>query len=431
MNILIKNGRVLDPATGKDGIYDILVTDNIITKVESNIDEDAIKSEQECKVIDASNQFVMPGLIDLHVHFREPGFEYKETIKTGSLSAARGGFTSVCPMPNTKPVIDSVEMLEKELDIIKRDAVVNVYPVAAITKGMKGEELTDIRELVKHGAIAISEDGKSVMNSSLLREAMKIAKETGIPVLSHCEDINLVEGGVMNKGERSEELGLKGISNAVEDIIVARDIMLAKETGCRLHLCHCSTYDSVRLIEEAKKEGLPVTGEVCPHHFSLTEEDIVADDANYKMNPPIRTKKDVDELIAGIHNNIMDIISTDHAPHSEEEKTGSMTKAPFGIVGLETSVSLVVTELLAKGVITPLKMAEIMSYNPAKVIGIDRGTLQVGKVADITIIDPNKEYVIDKNEFVSKGKNTPFDGKKVKGKVMTTIVNGKIVYSEC
>ena len=431
MNILIKNGRVLDPATGKDGIYDILVTDNIITKVESNIDEDAIKSEQECKVIDASNQFVMPGLIDLHVHFREPGFEYKETIKTGSLSAARGGFTSVCPMPNTKPVIDSVEMLEKELDIIKRDAVVNVYPVAAITKGMKGEELTDIRELVKHGAIAISEDGKSVMNSSLLREAMKIAKETGIPVLSHCEDINLVEGGVMNKGERSEELGLKGISNAVEDIIVARDIMLAKETGCRLHLCHCSTYDSVRLIEEAKKEGLPVTGEVCPHHFSLTEEDIVADDANYKMNPPIRTKKDVDELIAGIHNNIIDIISTDHAPHSEEEKTGSMTKAPFGIVGLETSVSLVVTELLAKGVITPLKMAEIMSYNPAKVIGIDRGTLQVGKVADITIIDPNKEYVIDKNEFVSKGKNTPFDGKKVKGKVMTTIVNGKIVYSEC
>ncbi len=431
MNILIKNGRVLDPATGKDGIYDILVTDNIITKVESNIDEDAIKSEQECKVIDASNQFVMPGLIDLHVHFREPGFEYKETIKTGSLSAARGGFTSVCPMPNTKPVIDSVEMLEKELDIIKRDAVVNVYPVAAITKGMKGEELTDIRELVKHGAIAISEDGKSVMNSSLLREAMKIAKETGIPVLSHCEDINLVEGGVMNKGERSEELGLKGISNAVEDIIVARDIMLAKETGCRLHLCHCSTYDSVRLIEEAKKEGLPVTGEVCPHHFSLTEEDIVADDANYKMNPPIRTKKDVDELIAGIHNNIMDIISTDHAPHSEEEKTGSMTKAPFGIVGLETSVSLVVTELLDKGVITPLKMAEIMSYNPAKVIGIDRGTLQVGKVADITIIDPNKEYVIDKNEFVSKGKNTPFDGKKVKGKVMTTIVNGKIVYSEC
>ena len=431
MNILIKNGRVLDPATGKDGIYDILVTDNIITKVESNIDEDEIKSEQECKVIDASNQFVMPGLIDLHVHFREPGFEYKETIKTGSLSAARGGFTSVCPMPNTKPVIDSVEMLEKELDIIKRDAVVNVYPVAAITKGMKGEELTDIRELVKHGAIAISEDGKSVMNSSLLREAMKIAKETGIPVLSHCEDINLVEGGVMNKGERSEELGLKGISNAVEDIIVARDIMLAKETGCRLHLCHCSTYDSVRLIEEAKKEGLPVTGEVCPHHFSLTEEDIVADDANYKMNPPIRTKKDVDELIAGIHNNIMDIISTDHAPHSEEEKTGSMTKAPFGIVGLETSVSLVVTELLDKGVITPLKMAEIMSYNPAKVIGIDRGTLQVGKVADITIIDPNKEYVIDKNEFVSKGKNTPFDGKKVKGKVMTTIVNGKIVYSEC
>ena len=431
MNILIKNGRVLDPATDKDGIYDILVTDNIITKVESNIDEDAIKSEQECKVIDASNQFVMPGLIDLHVHFREPGFEYKETIKTGSLSAARGGFTSVCPMPNTKPVIDSVEMLEKELDIIKRDAVVNVYPVAAITKGMKGEELTDIRELVKHGAIAISEDGKSVMNSSLLREAMKIAKETGIPVLSHCEDINLVEGGVMNKGERSEELGLKGISNAVEDIIVARDIMLAKETGCRLHLCHCSTYDSVRLIEEAKKEGLPVTGEVCPHHFSLTEEDIVADDANYKMNPPIRTKKDVDELIAGIHNNIMDIISTDHAPHSEEEKTGSMTKAPFGIVGLETSVSLVITKLLDKGVITPLKMAEIMSYNPAKVIGIDRGTLQVGKVADITIIDPNKEYVIDKNEFVSKGKNTPFDGKKVKGKVMTTIVNGKIVYSEC
>lgn len=429
MDILIKNGRVLDPASGKDGIYDIFVEDGIIKKVEQNIMEDAVNLSQDCTIIDATNQFVMPGLIDLHVHFREPGFEYKETIKTGSLSAAKGGFTSVCTMPNTKPVIDSVEMLEKELDIIKRDSVVNVYPVVAITKGMKGEELTDIRELAKHGAIAISEDGKSVMNSSLLREAMKIAKEVNIPVLSHCEDINLVEGGVMNKGDKSDELGLKGISNAVEDIIVARDIMLAKETGCTLHLCHCSTYDSVRLIDEAKKEGLKVTGEVCPHHFSLTEEDIDCDDANFKMNPPIRTKKDVEELVLGIKNKIMGIISTDHAPHSEEEKNGSMTNAPFGIVGLETSVALTITYLLEKGVITPLDMARIMSYNPAQVIGIDRGTLLEGKVADITIINPNVEYTVDKNTFVSKGKNTPFDGMKVKGTVTTTIVSGKIVYS--
>lgn len=429
MDILIKNGRVLDPASGKDGIYDIFVEDGIIKKVEQNIMEDAVNLSQDCTIIDATNQFVMPGLIDLHVHFREPGFEYKETIKTGSLSAAKGGFTSVCTMPNTKPVIDSVEMLEKELDIIKRDSVVNVYPVVAITKGMKGEELTDIRELAKHGAIAISEDGKSVMNSSLLREAMKIAKEVNIPVLSHCEDINLVEGGVMNKGDKSDELGLKGISNAVEDIIVARDIMLAKETGCTLHLCHCSTYDSVRLIDEAKKEGLKVTGEVCPHHFSLTEEDIDCDDANFKMNPPIRTKKDVEELVLGIKNKIMGIISTDHAPHSEEEKNGSMTNAPFGIVGLETSVALTITYLLEKGVITPLDMARIMSYNPAQVIGIDRGTLLEGKVADITIINPNVEYTVDKNTFVSKGKNTPFDGMKVKGTVTTTIVSGKVVYS--
>lgn len=429
MDILIKNGRVLDPASGKDGIYDILVEDGIIKKVELNIEEDLIKQSQDYTIIDATNQFVMPGLVDLHVHFREPGFEYKETIKTGSLSAAKGGFTSVCTMPNTKPVIDSVEMLEKELDIIKRDSVVNVYPVAAITKGMKGEELTDIRSLAKNGAIAISEDGKSVMDSSLLREAMKIAKEVGIPVLSHCEDINLVEGGVMNKGDKSDKLGLKGISNAVEDIIVARDIMLAKETGCTLHLCHCSTYDSVRLIEEAKKEGIKVTGEVCPHHFSLTEEDIDSDDANFKMNPPIRTKKDVSKLVSGIGEKIMDVISTDHAPHSEDEKNGSMTNAPFGIVGLETSVALTITYLLDKKVITPMDMASIMSYNPARVIGIDRGTLLCGKVADITIIDPNVEYKIDKNTFVSKGKNTPFDGMTVKGMVTNTIVSGKIVYS--
>lgn len=421
--MLIKNGRVLDPASGKDGIYDILVEDNIITDVNKNIESDTED------VIDVSGCFVMPGLIDLHVHFREPGFEYKETIKTGAQAAAKGGVTTVFAMPNTNPVVDSVEMIGKVNDIINRDAVVNVHQVAAVTLKQAGETATDIDALAKAGVIAISEDGKSVMNSNVYRQAMKLAARNNITVMAHCEDKNLVNGGSLNESEKSRKLGVKGITNAVEDIITARDILLAKETGCRLHLCHCSTKDSVRMIREAKAEGIDVTGEVCPHHFTLCDDDIPGNDANYKMNPPLRSSDDVKALIEGLKDGTMDVISTDHAPHSADEKKRPIEKAPFGITGLETSLSLTYTELVEKGILTPMQMVEKMSYNPARITGIDRGTLLPGSVADITIMDPAQEYVIDSTTFASKGKNTPFDGRKVKGRVIYTIVNGKIVYA--
>ena len=372
----------------------------------------------------------MPGLVDLHVHFREPGFEYKETIKTGSMAAARGGVTTVLPMPNTKPVIDSVEMVERVNEIIKKDAVVNVLLVASVTLGQEGVTPVDIKALHKAGVIAVSEDGKSVMNAEVYREAMRACADCGMVVLAHCEDKNMVNGGALNQGSKSEELGIKGISNAVEDVIVARDILLAKETGRKLHLCHCSTQDSVAMIKAAKEDGIKVSGEVCPHHFTLCDEDIPGDNADWKMNPPLRGRKDVETLKNGLKLGIMEAISTDHAPHSEEEKKKSIASAPFGITGLETSLCLTYTELVLKGVLTPMQMVEKMSYNPAKIIGIDRGTLLPGAVADITVMDPEKEFIIDRNDFVSKGKNTPFDGRKVKGKVKLTMVGGKIVYEE-
>ena len=422
MRILIKKGRILNPDKNEDFVGDILVENDIIVKKASDINEDADE------IIDADGCFVMPGLIDLHVHFRDPGFEYKETLKTGAEAAAKGGFTSVCTMPNTKPVMDSPERVREYVKRAEKEAVINVLPVGAVTLGQNGEELTDIKGMKESGICAISEDGKSVMNAELYREAMKIAAECGIPVMAHCEDKNMVNGGVMNESGASHRLGMKGISNAVEDVIVARDILIAKETGATLHLCHCSTKDSVRMTKAAKEDGLKVTAEVCPHHFTLCDEDIVKDDANYKMNPPLRAKEDVEALKEGLKENIMDVISTDHAPHSAEEKKKSISESPFGIVGLETSVALTITELVSKGIITPLQMAEKMSYNPAKVLGIDKGTLNEGKTADITIINPEESYVIDSSTFVSKGKITPFNGYKVKGAVKYTICNGNVVY---
>lgn len=422
MGILLKSGRVIDPASGKDGIYDLLVEDGIIVKVDNDI------SEEGHKVIDTTGCFIMPGLVDLHVHFREPGFEYKETIKTGSMAAARGGVTTVLPMPNTKPVADSVEVVGRINEIIERDAVVNVLQVASVTMGQEGNTVTDIEALHDMGVVAISEDGKSVMNAQLYKEAMITAADSGMVVLAHCEDKNMVNGGAMNEGDKARELGIRGISNGVEDVIVARDILLAKETGCKLHLCHCSTEDSVKMIAAAKAEGIQVTGEVCPHHFTLCDEDIPCDDADYKMNPPLRSRADMEALIEGLRNGTMDVISTDHAPHSEEEKKRSISEAPFGITGLETSLCLTYTELVCKGILTPMQMVEKMSYNPAQVIGIDRGTLLPGAVADITVMDPDREFVIDRRDFVSMGHNTPFDGRKVKGAVVMTMVGGKIVY---
>lgn len=422
MKTIIKNGHILNPATNMDEIADICIEDGIITKIEKNIEEDADE------VILAEGKYVMPGFIDLHVHFREPGFEYKETIKTGSRAAARGGFTSVCPMPNTNPVIDSKEMIEYLLQKEKTDSLIHIVPVGAVTKGQAGAELADIQGMADAGAKALSEDGKSVMDVLVYVEGMKKARENNLVVLAHCEDKNLVRGGVMNAGARAEELGLKGITNAVEDVIAARDIFLAQEAGAKLHLCHCSTKDSVSLIKMAKEQGYDVTGEVCPHHFTMCDEEILSDDGNYKMNPPLRSRADVLALKEGLRDGIIDVIATDHAPHSAEEKAKSIAEAPFGIVGLETAFALAVTELVKTGYLTPMQLVEKMSYNPAKVLGIDKGNLDVGKVADLVIADFDASYKIKADKFVSMGKNTPFDGKKVSGKILKTLVDGKMVY---
>lgn len=440
MTILIKNGQVINPATQMDEIADVLVENGCVAKIEKGI-----KTKAD-RVIDAKGCYVMPGFIDMHVHLRDPGFEQKETIETGCRAAAHGGFTTILAMPNTKPVVDNPDVVNYVHNKARTVGVVNVLQVGAVTKGQEGKELADIEGMVKAGIPAISEDGKSVMNAELYREGMEQAAKYNIAVLAHCEDINLVNGGVMNEDAHATELGLKGITNSVEDIIIARDIMLSRDTGARLHLCHCSTKDSVKMVEHAKMEQTKVTAEVCPHHFTLTSDDIhkiepsmdpekkVAIDAdadtNFKMNPPLRTKEDVRALKEGLRDNIMDVIATDHAPHTFEEKNASMKRAPFGIVGLETAACLTYTELVEQGYLTPMQMAEKLSYNPAKIIGIDKGDIQQGKVADIVIFDPKKKYTIDKNQFASKGRNTPFHGKKVTGKVRGTIVGGQVVYED-
>lgn len=423
MTILIKEGRVLDPETKRDEICDVLIDGDRITRVDSGIETEAER------IIDAKGCYVMPGFIDLHVHFRDPGLEYKETLTTGGRAAVKGGVTTVCAMPNTKPVIDNGVKVKEVMERAKRESLTNVIQLGAVTVGQEGKELADIRGMAKNGCHAISEDGKSVMNASLYRKGMNLAKEEGLAVFAHCEDITMVEGGVMNADKKAEKLGLKGITNAVEDVIVARDILLAKETGVRLHLCHCSTKDSIKMLGLAKEEGLDVTGEVCPHHFILSTDDIKKDNGNYKMNPPLRSKEDVEAIKEGLRNGTVDVIATDHAPHAEAEKNRSMKLAAFGIVGLETSAALTYTELVETGIITPMQMAEKMSWNPAKILGLhDRGSVSEGKIADVVIFDPEKEYTIDKNTFLSKGKNTPFHGRKVKGEVVCTIAGGRIVY---
>ncbi len=423
--LLVKDGFLVDPTSGRNGVFDILIEDGHVAAVDTCME---VKDSYE--VIDAKGKYIMPGFVDLHEHFREPGYTYKETVKTGSMAAARGGFTSVFCMPNTKPVTDSRENYDALMDIIAACACINVFPVGAITKGQLGEELAEIEKMAEGGMKAVSEDGRSVMNSFLCREGMKLAKKHDIPVFAHCEDIDLVCGGVMNEGKRAKELKLKGITNAVEDIIAARDILLAKETGVRLHLCHVSTRDSVRMISLAKEDGINVTGEVCPHHFTLCDEDIPSDDSNYKMNPPLRSRADKEALIEGIKSGVIDVIATDHAPHSAEEKIGSMSDSPFGIVGSETAFALSYTELVEEGHLTLDELVKCMSVNPAKIAGIDRGNLGVGAVADFVIADIDTWYEIDPDTFSSKGRNTPFAGYRVKGRIEQTFVGGQRVFME-
>lgn len=422
MRLLIKDGWLVDPVADREGNYDILVENGKILRVAERLEEPADR------VLCAKGLCILPGLIDLHVHLREPGQEYKETIATGARAAAAGGFTGICPMPNTRPATDSPEKIRELLKKASEVSPVHIYPIGAITVDQKGERLADIRGMAQAGAVAVSEDGKSVGNTALYAEGMKEAKAAGIPVFAHCEDDSLVRGGVMNAGKRAQELGLPGITNAVEDIIAARDIFLAKETGVRLHLCHCSTEASVRMLELAKAENITVTAETGPHYIAMTDAEIPEDSGRYKMNPPLRAEQDRQALIRGLKEGTIDVIATDHAPHSAEEKEGSMRTAPFGIVGLETAVPLIVTELVKKGRLTLRQMAERLSAAPARILGIDRGTLQEQYAADITILDLNREYEIDPTKFLSKGRNTPFAGKRVSGAVCYTIVDGSIVY---
>ncbi len=419
-DLLIKGGRVIDPINKIDDVMDIYVNNGIVEKAEKNIDAAADK------IINAEGKWVMPGFIDLHVHLREPGYENKETIATGTRAGAMGGFTTICPMPNTDPVTDNEIMISYVKMKAEREGVINVLPIGAITKGQKGEELADIGRMAKAGACAISEDGKSVDDPSLMKNAMRYSKMFNLPVFDHCEEIRLAKGS-MNAGDQAALLGLKGIGNDSEEIMVAREIILAQATGARLHLCHMSTAGSVELIRNAKAKGLPITAEAAPHHFTLCDEDIKDYDANYKMNPPLRSKADRAAIIEALGDGTIDCIATDHAPHHIDDKNCEFEKAANGIIGLETSFALSNTELVEKGVLTPGQLVEKMSANPAKILGINKGSLSKGTAADITIADPSMEYEIDVNTMVSKAKNSPFGGRKVKGKVLYTIVGGEIV----
>ena len=422
MLLLIKNGTVINPGDQTQAEADVLVEDGMIKKIGAAL---PVKAE---RVIDAAGCYVMPGFIDMHVHLRDPGQEYKETVETGLRAAVHGGFTTIVAMPNTKPIVDNPDVVRYVHNKAQDIGLAHVLQAGAMTRGERGEELSDIEGMVEAGIPALSEDGKSVMNAQLCREAMTLAMKYDIPVLAHCEDRNLVNGGVVNEDGNAQRLGLKGIANSVEDVIAARDMILARETGAALHLCHCSTKGSVQMLRFAKQVGLRVTAEACPHHFTLTSSDIPEDDANYKMNPPLRTQEDVDALLEGLRDGAIDVIATYHAPHTAIEKGEGLKHAPFGIAGLETVASLVMTELVEPGYLTMMQMAEKMSYNPAKILGLDRGVAEEGKPADLVVFDPQREYVINPADFYSKGKNTPFAGRKVRGMVMATVVDGRVVY---
>ncbi len=420
MNILIKNGRVIDPANKIDEKLDILVSNGKIGK----LGKPGSISPEGAQVIDAAGKIVVPGLIDMHVHLREPGFEYKETIATGTAAAKAGGFTSVCCMPNTNPVNDNQAVTKLVLSQALK-ASARVFPIGAITKGSKGEEPAGLAELRAAGCVAVSDDGKPVMNPAVMRRAMEHAKTFDMLVVSHCEDSGLSGKGVMNEGEVSRELGLRGIPRAAEDVMTGRDIALAEETGCRLHIAHVSTAGSVELVRAAKTRGVKVAAETCPHYFTLTDEAVRGYNTLAKMNPPLRTAADVAAIKQGLKDGTIDVIATDHAPHTMDEKSGEFDDAPFGIVGLETALGLTL-KLVDEGVLSLMELVRKLSFNPATVLKLEKGTLSPGADADITIIDCAAEWVVDSSRFKSKSRNTPFNGWKLRGRAVQTIVDGRL-----
>ena len=423
MKILLKNGNIIDYKNKLDDIYDILIENDKISKIAKNIKENV---DQE---IDCTNLKIIPGMIDMHCHLREPGFEHKETIETGSKSAVAGGFTTICPMPNTKPTPDNIETLEKIIKEAKRVNPCNILPYASVSKGEKGEEIVDFKQLRDAGAIAFSDDGMPVVNSKMMRQAMIEADKLGTFVASHCEEKS-VSAGAINAGEVADKLGVQGVLPEAEEIMVAREIVISETNNVRGHICHISTKTSKNMIRDAKKRGVKITCETCPHYFTFTVEEVLKTGTNAKMNPPLREEKDRQAIIEGLKEGTIDCIITDHAPHSEEEKNVELSKAPNGIIGFETALPAEIMNLVEPGYIDYLNLVRLTSYTPSKLLHIDNitGSIEEGKKADITIFDPNEEYVYTKEMIVSKSKNSPFIGRKLKGKVKYTIVNGKIVY---
>ena len=425
MKLLIQNGRVVDPVNATVSILDIFAENGRIVQMEKNIEAEADV------VLDATGLIVCPGLVDMHVHLRDPGLTYKEDIFTGTAAAARGGVTAVACMANTDPVVDSPEHIQYIKEKAAQGNGVHVYPIGAVSVGMRGEEPTDGDALKQAGAVALSDDGCNVDNANLMRDVMILAKRLQLPVLCHCEDTSMVENRAVNEGSVSRQLWLERRPAIAEEIMVMRDAMLAEETGAHVHICHISTAKSVDIVRRMKKHGVSITCETCPQYFTLTEDEILTQGSLARVNPPLRTAKDIKGIIAGLKDGTIDAIATDHAPHSPEEKARSLTRAPSGMVGLETSLAITLTELYHTGKMKLPDLIRAMTYNPASILHLSsKGRLSLGGDADITIFDPEQEWVIDPEEFASKSRNTPFAGRKVKGRVKYTIVGGKVIYQD-